>query len=288
MNLLKYYKYKYLSIGLICIFLLGYVIKRSQIVACAQTKRQAYFVLLTDFGYDFAVGSIKGVILKQLPEAIIVDLDHSIDKFNITSAGFVLAKSYQHFPHGTIFICVVDPGVGTKRVPICITTSSYCFIGPNNGIFDFVLEQEKICNVFKINDAYLVGKPSTFHGRDLFAPAAVDFYKRNLVHFLPFDVENLCHVKMPDQIIVTYVDSFGNIKTNKLVDLLRIGDYITLTVNNKKFSIPFVKTFKEVENEQLLCYQGSNGTIEIAINQGSAADYLNIKAGDQLILEKSN
>jgi S-adenosyl-L-methionine hydrolase (adenosine-forming) len=287
MNLLKYFNNRFVFF---IIFLAVFIICSIKIscLVTSSAKKQPYFALLTDFGYDFAVGSVKGVILKQIPGAIIIDLDHSIDKFNITSAGFVLAKSYQYFPQGTIFICVVDPGVGTQRVPICITTPSYCFIGPNNGLFDFVLEQEKICNIYRIDETYLLDKPNTFHGRDLFAPAAVDFYKQNLAHFLPFDNDNLSHAIIPDQIIATYIDSFGNVKTNKLIDSLHSGDYITLSFNNKKFSIPFVTTFKEVAIGQLLCYVGSNRTIEIAINQGSAADYLHIKAGDQLSIEKSN
>ena len=279
-------KYKYIfSVVFLCALAI-YSIRIGYVAASSYTKKQPFFVLLTDFGYDFAVGSIKGAILQQLPNAQIIDLDHSIDKFNIISAGFVLAKAYNYFPPGTIFICVVDPGVGTQREPICITTPLYCFIGPNNGIFDFVLEQEKICSIYQIDEAYLAGKPSTFHGRDLFAPAAVDFYQGNLVRFLPFNMGNLLHIKASDQIIVTYVDSFGNIKTNKSIDpMMHIRDYIALTTGEKRYIIPFVKTFKEVEPGQLLSYRGSNGTIEIAVNQGSAAQELNIKAGDVLVIE---
>src|SRR5262249_38977959 len=148
------------------------------------------------------------------------DLDHTIEKFNIISGGFVLAKSYKYFPQGTVFVCVVDPGVGTKREPICIATYRYAFIGPNNGLFDFVLEQEKDVNVYCIEEsAYLKTGDNTFHGRDLFAPAAVDFCKGIMTHFKPLDSHRLIHIKQPDEIIAAYIDSFGNIKTTYPVDI---------------------------------------------------------------------
>lgn len=240
--------------------------------------------MLTDFGYDFALGSIKGVILSKLPNAQIIDLDHSVNKFSIISGAFVLGKSYRYFPQGTIFICVVDPGVGTEREPICIQTSHYIFIGPNNGLFDLVLEQEPIIGIYKIDKSYLKEDANTFHGRDLFAPAAIDFYQCNLEKFKTFEPEKLIHIK-PDQnrLIAVYIDSFGNIKTNKSVNDLKLNE-LKIIVNEKKYTIPFVKTFKDVSEGNLLCYLGSNGTLEIAANQGSAAQKLGVTTGDIISL----
>lgn len=251
-------------------------------------KQNATFVLLTDFGNDFAVGSIKGVILSKLPRAIITDLDHTITKFNIISGGFVLSKAYRYFPQGTIFICVVDPGVGTQREPICISTPDYTFIGPNNGIFDYVLEQEKSYLVYRIKETYLAGKGSTFHGRDLFAPAAVDFYLGDLTLFEPFSKQNLVHIKLDSaaQVFAVYIDSFGNIKTDKsLVMDNNLRKNFTLKVKDKSYLIPFVKTFKEVPTGELLGYIGSNGTLEIAVNQGSASEKLKISVGDTILVK---
>ncbi len=239
------------------------------------------FVLLTDFGYDFAVGSVKAVILNRVPNATIIDLDHTIKKFNIISGSFVLAKSYRYFPPKTIFICVIDPGVGTQREPICISTPHYTFIGPNNGIFDFVLEQEPQRSVYKIDESYLVSDANTFHGRDLFAPAAVDFSQGNLEKFTLLDESKLVHcIASSHQIIATYIDSFGNIKTSKTLYSTMLPKIFTLKIKGHKYHVTFVKTFKEVPIGQLLCYLGSNGTLEIAVNQGSAAQMLDISVGD--------
>lgn len=250
-------------------------------------RKKASFVLLTDFGNDFAVGSIKGVILSQLPNATVTDLDHSIEKFNIISGGFALAKTYSYFPNGTIFVCVIDPGVGTQRKPICIQTPNYSFIGPDNGIFDFVFEREKDIIVYEIKkDAYLKADANTFHGRDLFAPAAVDLYKGNVEHFKTLDPEQLIHVIASDQIIAAYIDSFGNIKTNKEINSLPQGSFITVEIHGKMYHIPFVKTFNDVPSHQLLCYKGSNSTLEIAVNQGSASKDLGIRVGDIIAIKE--
>lgn len=242
------------------------------------------FALLTDFGYDFAVGSIKGVILNKLPGANIIDLDHSIKKFSIISGAFVLGKSYDYFPKGTVFICVIDPGVGTERQPICIKTPNYSFVGPNNGLFDYILEQEPIRDIYQIDESYLTKDANTFHGRDLFAPAAVDFYQENLQKFKLFPEQQLVHLPFhSNQMVVTYIDSFGNIKTNKSCNqLARLP--LTIDISGRRHIIPFVKTFKDVKEGDLLCYQGSNGTLEIAVNQGSAARKLGIYIGDAITI----
>jgi S-adenosyl-L-methionine hydrolase (adenosine-forming) len=244
-----------------------------------------FFALLTDFGYDFAVACIKAVILKGLPEAQVVDLDHHIEKFNVASAAFVLKNSYFYFPSGTIFLCIVDPGVGTEREPLFVQTPQYSFFGPNNGIFDLVLEHEQQCTVYRINEhAYLSYEAHTFHGRDIFAPAAVDSYKGNFTHFFPFDTQKLIHIQdVHNKITVLYVDSFGNIKTNTAVsNTLFHQKQLHCIIKGKKQVIPYVKTFQDVPCGSLLCYRGSNNTLEIAINQGSAAHYLCLHVGDTI------
>ena len=243
-----------------------------------------YFALLTDFGYDFAVAAIKAVIFSHVNNAEIIDLDHSGEKFAIKSAAFVLAKTYNYFPKNTIFLLIVDPGVGTERDALLITTPNYSFVGPNNGIFDLLLKEEKDYEVLKIdNDAYLRGKPITFHGRDLFAPAAADFYLGQLEHFKPFEKEKLVHSINADETFIAYIDSFGNIKTNKRADdSFHYGSKITLHFQNHILTVPYVTTFQDVAPGELLAYQGSNETIEIAINQASAKSLLNVRVGDAL------
>ena len=249
--------------------------------------KRPQFALLTDFGNDFAVASIKGVVLTKLPDAQITDLDHSIVKFNIGSGGWVLAEAYRYFPKGTVFICVIDPGVGTERVPLCIQTPDYTFVGPNNGIFDYILETEKIRTIYKINESYLQSGLQTFHGRDLFAPAAIDASLSNMKRFALFDESQLKHLpRKEDTNYVVYIDSFGNIKTDKAINVsVHRHDKVTFSVKDKKYTVPFVKTFDDVTVGSCLCYEGSNRTIEIAINQGSAAQKLGIDLGEAVIFE---
>jgi S-adenosylmethionine hydrolase len=270
MSLNKYF------IALACVLLIGFAWHY-------KPHQKPTFVLLTDFGYDFAVGSIKGVITQKLPDATIIDLDHSIEKFNIVSAGFVLSKTYKYFPKGTCFVCVIDPGVGSKREPICIKTPKYTFIGPNNGLFDEVLRHEKIRTIYEINESYLQPGANTFHGRDLFAPAAVDCYRGDLSKFKPFEESRLTHV-INTHDYIAYIDSYGNIKTNSEIDPhWSFGSILSIEINNQSSQIPFVKTFADVLPGQLLCYRGSNSTLEIAVHKGSAAKVLNVRAGDEIV-----
>lgn len=274
--------FKFILIAFICSALgVAFVSKKNA------ESAKPHFALLTDFGYDFAVASIKGVILSRLPDATVTDLDHSLPKFNVTTAGWVLAKSYQYFPKGTIFLCIVDPGVGTKREPLCIKTPHYTFVGPNNGIFDYVLAAEKVRTVYKIDDSYLESGLSTFHGRDLFALAAVDSYNNKLDRLSLFDEAGLCHLKREENhTLAVYIDSYGNIKTDKPVDASLLKQKaLDFTLKGRRYVLPFVRTFDEVPQGKLLCYQGSNRTIEIAVNQGSAAQKLGIKALDTLIFD---
>ena len=102
------------------------------------------FAIITDFGFDFSVASMKALILRSFSDAQIVDIDHGIKQFSILSGAFVINKVYRYFPDQTIFICVVDPGVGSKREPIYIDTGNYKFIGPNNGLFHYLLNNPKV------------------------------------------------------------------------------------------------------------------------------------------------
>ena len=128
---------------------------------------------MTDFGNrDYYVGAMKGVILSINPDARIIDITHDIEPQNITSAAFVLSACYRDFPPATIFVCVVDPGVGSERRAIVVESNDHIFVGPDNGLFSFVLNPN--ARVIAIKNDRFFRKPvsSTFHGRDIFAPVA--------------------------------------------------------------------------------------------------------------------
>ncbi len=242
------------------------------------------FGLLTDFGLDFAVASIKATLLREIPHCSVIDIDHSIEKFCIVSGAFVLEKVYAYFPENSYFITVVDPGVGTERNGLVVKLGSYTFIGPNNGLFHYILKQEGV-KVFKINEACFPEKSNTFHGRDIFTPIAIQLAQNNTNALLPIDKKDitLCD-SLETQKIITYIDSFGNIKTNIQVDPTWFDRLIHLKIDDKSLEVPFVITFDKVKQGQLLCYKGSNNTLEIAVNQGSARDYLKVSAGKEIFV----
>jgi S-adenosylmethionine hydrolase len=129
-------------------------------------------VLLTDFGLSEYVGVMKAVIYKISPVIKIIDLCHSISPQNLIEASWILSNNYRYFPEGSVFCCVVDPGVGTVRKAIAVKTEKYYFVGPDNGLFWETLKQQKI---MEIRVLYVPENAShTFHGRDVFAVAAAD------------------------------------------------------------------------------------------------------------------
>ncbi len=240
------------------------------------------FALLTDFGFDFAVASLKGVILGSFPDAHIVDLDHTIDKFNRISAAFVLKKTYRFFPRGTTFICIIDPGVGSRRKALCIELDGYTFIAPDNGILHHFIK--KNAKIWLIDDTIIIPHSNTFHGRDLFVPAAIALACNQRDFLKPLE-KHLCvrlHELNAKQLIV-YCDSFGNLKTNIEADTIK-SDCITLTIRSSTYIIPQKTTFDDVLPGELFCYRGSNDTIEFAINQGSAQAYLGVACGEEIVV----
>jgi len=247
-----------------------------------------FFGLLTDFGFDFAVASIKGVLLQACPDAQVIDVDHGIEKFNILNAAFVIEKIYKFLPVNTIVLAVIDPGVGTERDILCVELGTYCFVGPNNGVFHFLFDKSGV-KVHKIEQQQFTAESVTFHGRDIFAPAAISLAngdKSILSLIEQGDIIRLYdlgdHV---NQGVITYIDSFGNIKTNIIVqDNVNPEDYIKILINQKSYNVKFTHTFLDVQPGELLCYKGSNNTLEVAVNLGSAQKDLNAHIGDTICL----
>lgn len=247
-----------------------------------------FFALLTDFGFDFAVASIKGVLFKAFPDAQVIDIDHSIEKFNLVNAAFVIEKIYRFLPENTVFLCVVDPGVGSERDILCIELGSYRFIGPNNGIFHYFLEKDNV-KVYKIQQECFNSESVTFHGRDIFAPAAISLTQDDLSILTPILQDQIVRLhNLGDQVnngIITYIDSFGNIKTNiSVTEALATKDHVKLLVNHQTYNVKFTRTFADVQSGELLCYKGSNATLEIAVNLGSAKEKLNANIGTTISL----
>ncbi len=246
------------------------------------------FALITDFGFDFSVASMKALILQNFPGAQIVDIDHSIKQFSILSGAFVIDRIYNYFPDKTIFICVVDPGVGSKREPICLDTGNYKFIGPNNGLFHYLLMDPKVsCKSYEIKKEFRPVISTTFHGRDLFTPAAIEIARGNFKIVKPINRDKLVFIPILDSgaSVITYIDGFGNIKTNiSLSNDFNKKDFLRIDINNTIHLIKVSNTFSDVASGELLCYKGSNNTLEIAANLASAENILKVNVGDHIAI----
>jgi S-adenosyl-L-methionine hydrolase (adenosine-forming) len=250
--------------------------------------------LLTDFGTaDYFVGAVKGVILTINPHVSIVDITHEIPPQDIEAGAFTLLTCYRDFPAGTIHMAVVDPGVGSARRPIVVSAGSYYFIGPDNGLFSYVLDREPSPQTFHVTAReYFREEPSsTFHGRDIFAPVAAALSKGVKPAQLGPQIEDevrlppLLPVKRSDGKVegrIIHIDRFGNCITNLTRADLQAST--TLLVNQT-----VIKTFRQFyadddgSKNQIFAIWGSAGFLELSINGSSAAARLKVKRGDSVI-----
>ena len=238
---------------------------------------------------------MKAVILTICPNATIVDITHEIEKFNIRMGAYVLSSAALYFPEGTIHVAVVDPGVGTRRRPVLIQTQQGFFVGPDNGLLILAAEHQGIKSVHEITNLQLIlpRVSSTFHGRDVFAPAAA--HLANGVHPTEFGREIRDAVKpeftkatlRKDGLVgeVLHVDNFGNIITNigeKEIASIRTKDVVNVELSNKKWKLKLCKAYGEAKPQEPLALIGSHNYLEIAINQGNAAAEFKTKPGDKI------
>ncbi len=261
--------------------------------------------LITDLGWgDYYVGAMKGVILSINPEAKIVDISHQIPKHDVEKAAFVLCYAADTFPRNSVFIAVIDPGVGTERKCILLRTreKNFNFIGPDNGVFSFVADRFGVSEVREVSnsDFMLPGVSSTFHGRDIMAPAGAHISLNpklsevgpEIGGFEKFDIETPCveNGVVSGQII--NIDDFGNLITNipsdLVYDLAEFGDVLDVRIAGHEFFIPFVRTFGDVSKGEKLCYIGSIDTLEIAKNRGNLSYELDVDGYDKLNIRKSS
>jgi S-adenosylmethionine hydrolase len=250
--------------------------------------------LTTDFGLrDPYVAEMKAVILGICSEATIVDITHEIEKFNIRMGAYMLASAVPYFPKGTIHVVVVDPGVGTKRRSLLIQTRQGFFVGPDNGVLSLAAEKQVITSVREITNTKLMlpQVSNTFHGRDVFAPAAA--HLANGVSPADFGpkIQDVIKPKFAKATFgkgtlrgeVLHVDGFGNIITNvteKELTHLHAEDSINLKITNCETKLELGRTYAETSPKKALVIIGSHGYVEISVNQGSAAKKFQAKPGD--------
>ena len=250
--------------------------------------------LLTDFGLvDPFVGMMKGVMLELNPKLQIVDLCHSIERQNVREAAFKLMVSCRYFPRGTIHLAAVDPGVGTQRKILACQTERHFFLGPDNGLLSPVLEREGLRRCVAVtNSAYFLKPVSrTFHGRDIFAPVAAHLTLGVPLSELgpPDSLSQWVHFPKARQADehtllgeVLSIDRFGNLMTNLDEEGIRrlMGETAVAEVRIAGTTIEGLSAGYAAEHPGiLLSIIGSSGFLEIALNLGSAREFLRVDVG---------
>jgi S-adenosylmethionine hydrolase len=251
--------------------------------------------LLSDFGLlDPYVAEMKAVILSVSRELKIVDITHQVEKFNIRMGSLLLASATPYFPKGTVHCAVVDPGVGGERRPIVIETEGSVFVGPDNGLLIPAAERAGITQVYELTNHSLMRPEisATFHGRDVFAPAAAqlacgtpprecgppiyDYAKPSFV--LPaFNGKSATGE-------VLHVDDFGNIVTNMPQEFLaklgmNLREILQVNIGKRRFLARYVRAYSDLAGVEVGILTGSHGFLEIARRNMNASKKLKIKAG---------
>lgn len=278
--------------------------------------------LLTDFGLeDGYVGVMKGVMRTVCKDVDFIDITHLIEPQNVRRAALALVNAYQYFPAGTIFLVVVDPGVGSTRRPIAMTTENYTFVAPDNGVLSYVLAEEvdrddadePIEIVELSNTKYHLDNLSyTFHGRDVFAPVAGHLAKGTALAEFGTKLDQIVELPIPQLTVagaairgeIIDIDRFGNIVTS--IGILRWSapGRLTLDPKNKPEAasvrlmaedatatlhgniIYGIQTsYSEAIRGEPLMLVGSSGYLEIAVNQGNAADRFEVTVGDPIEIQ---
>ena len=248
--------------------------------------------LITDFGDRGGYpGIMKGVILSVNPRCPVIDITHHIAPQDREEAAFVLRSAYPFFPPGTIHLVVVDPGVGSTRKAIIIESERYRFVGPDNGVFSFVFLKERITGVREITASeYLLPRPSsTFHGRDIFAPAAAHLSLGVAAGVLGKELNTWVLLdglepEIRDGVIrakVISVDHFGNLVSNLSRDFFEgaVGSRPFRIAVGGKILAALARSYTDGREGETLALFGSSGLLEISVRNGNCQQALQVRRG---------
>lgn len=257
--------------------------------------RTPIVTLLTDFGMkDHYVASMKGTILKINPRCQLVDITHQISPQDIMEGAFVLANAFSYFPEGTIHLAVVDPEVGGERAPILVVTERFFFVGPDNGLFSFVLRQERMKAAYVLTQKrfFLSEISHTFHGRDIFAPVAGHLTLGVSPKTFGRKVEGIKQIAFPAPLVrgrelvgeVIHIDAFGNLITN--IDRKEFSEFIQdqpflIRVGRETLHV-LTQGYWEGRTGEPIALFGSGGFLEVAAREGSAEKHLKVRRGDPI------
>jgi S-adenosyl-L-methionine hydrolase (adenosine-forming) len=248
--------------------------------------------LTTDFGSpDSFAGTMKGVILGIAPTVQIVDLAHGVAAGDVRAGAFALMTAAPYFPAGTIHVAVIDPGVGSARKAIAIRSQHALFLGPDNGVLSWAVREETHLEVRSLENSEMIlpRVSNTFHGRDLFAPAAAWLATQREFGELGPEVSSFQQMAWPSlepvsegwRTEVVHVDAYGNAITAFPAE--RAGGVRSVMLSGGQ-RIPFERFYAAVPDGSPLAVVGSSGFVEIAINRGDAAKKLGLRPGSQIVI----
>ncbi len=233
-------------------------------------------VLFTDFGLAGPyMGQMRAALHRDAPGLVIVDLFADAPSFDIRAAAYLLAAYAPDFPAGAVFVCVVDPGVGGGRPAMVLRAGGQIFVGPGNGLFEIIA-----CRAPSFTAERITWRPerlsASFHGRDLFAPAAAAMARGDAVATEALEDNDWRQPDWPDDLgQVIYLDHYGNAMTGLRADRLAPGQRIAIAGHELQQS----RTFGDVTPGQVFWYENANGLVEIAVNQGSAVRQMGLDIG---------
>ena len=239
--------------------------------------------LLTDFGTaDSYVAEMKAVLLSRAPRVVLVDISHQVPPGDIRAGQYLLRRAWTHFPPDTVHLAVVDPGVGTERRAIAAEHGAHRFLAPDNGMLSFLPADGLFVSLPIPADA-----APTFHGRDVFAPAAAALSSGAALASLGKTITDPHRAPIPeprhDALTmvgeVIYVDRFGTLVSNIAGDAVQRGARIRVEGTDVG---SLSRTFRDVARGALVAFVGSGGTVEIAARDGSAARLLGVGVGAEI------
>jgi S-adenosyl-L-methionine hydrolase (adenosine-forming) len=288
--------------------LVAAVLLFSAIVSAQAAKYPPTIVFMTDFGVvDDSVALCKGVMYSIMPEVRIVDLTHQVTPFSIPDGARFLYGATPYFPAGTVFVVVVDPGVGsTRKAIVAESKRGQFFVLPDNGLLTMVEQRDGIEAVREItNPDWMIGAKlsSTFHGRDIFSPAGAHVARGDdwtkVGPEMPVASMVRLDLKLPQlddrgisaEVIATD-GPFGNLVTNVSADdFLKLGyqrgEEVPVKIGGKEIKVKFVKTFSDVPLNQPLIYIDSRGRFAMAVNQNSFAAKYGVKPPEELFIPRA-
>ena len=240
-------------------------------------------VLLTDFGLEGPyMGQMKAVLYRKAPSIPIVNLFADLPAFNPRAAAYLLPAYVNEFPQGSVFLCVVDPGVGSARKPLIIYADKRWFVGPDNGLFNIVCKR-----AHELRRWVITAKSSeisaSFHGRDLFAPVAARLALGDDVSGKFLDSSKHLWASWPDDLFeVIYLDHYGNAMTGVRACQLELSQRLVI----KKQVISFARTFSAARPREPFWYENANGLVEVALREGDVSKMLSLTIGDPFYVQK--